>query len=145
MTKILADLFTLASKDEIEEIVYLSLGSLRPKFEGVEFQLAEKMMLRVIAGAYGQPLSAVTKQFKQFGDLGTLVTGGQDKNLSVAEVYKRLFDVAVDEGSGSQERKVHGMARLLKDLDGLSAKFVVRIPVNKLRLGFSDMTVLDAL
>ena len=145
MTKILADLFTLASKDEIEEIVYLSLGSLRPKFEGIEFQLAEKMMLRVIAGAYNQPLLSVTNQFKKLGDLGELVDQGQDKNLSVAEVYKRLFDIAVDEGSGSQERKVNSMARLLNDLDKLSSKFVVRIPVNKLRLGFSDMTVLDAL
>jgi len=145
MTKILADLFTLASKDEIEEIVYLSLGSLRPKFEGVEFQLAEKMMLRVVAGAYNQPLLIVTKGFKKLGDLGELVDQGQDKNLSVAEVYKRLFDIAVDEGLGSQDRKVNSMARLLNDLDKLSAKFVVRIPVNKLRLGFSDMTVLDAL
>ena len=63
----------------------------------------------------------------------------------MGEVYNRLFEIAVDEGQGSQDRKVQNMARLLKDLDLLGAKFAVRIPVNKLRLGFSNMTVLDAL
>ena len=32
-------------------------------------------------------------------------------------MYNRLFEIAVDEGQGSQDRKVQNMARLLKDLD----------------------------
>ncbi len=169
MTEELSKLFKEASVDEIDEVVYLSLGRLRPKFEGIEFNLAEKMMLRVISAAYGVELVVVTKHFKKLGDLGACIEkvspafagqgrlkkstnaiqhsaiGGDGKTLSVSQVYKRLTDIAVDEGQGSQDRKVQAMAILLKDLDSLSAKFVVRIPVNKLRLGFSDMTVLDAL
>ena len=150
MTAILAKLFKEASSSEIDEVVYLSLGRLRPKFEGVEFNLAEKMMLRVISAAYGVELVKVTKYFKKLGDLGSCIRRinsviARDRGLSVSQVYKRLTDTAVDEGQGSQDRKVQAMAALLKDLDSLSAKFVVRIPVNKLRLGFSDMTVLDAL
>lgn len=150
MTRDLAELFKEASGDEIDQVVYLALGNLRPKFEGVEFNLAEKMMLRVLGAAYEVKAEKVRQAFKQIGDLGEVIeklgvkTGG-GRGLSVAEVYKRLMDVAVDEGQGSQDRKVQNMARLLKDLDGLSAKYVVRIPVNKLRLGFSDMTVLDGL
>ncbi|TMC46585.1 MAG: DNA ligase, partial [Chloroflexi bacterium] len=30
-------------------------------------------------------------------------------------------------------------------MDRLSARYIVRIPLNKLRLGFSDVTMLDAL
>jgi len=152
MTRDLAELFKEAAVEEIDQIIYLALGNLRPKFEGVEFNLGEKMMVRVLSVAYGVEIDKARQVFKQTGDLGEVVgklrgslTGVRDKGLSVAEVYKRLMDVAVDEGSGSQDRKVQSMARLLKDLDGLSAKYVVRIPVNKLRLGFSDMTVLDAL
>ena len=37
------------------------------------------------------------------------------------------------------------MAELLRGLDSLSVKYVVRIPLGKLRLGFSDLTILDAL
>jgi len=126
------------------------LGNLRPKFEKVEFNLAEKMMLRVLSVAYGVEIEKVKKTFKQIGDLGEVierlgVKEGKDKGLSVGEVYKRLMDVAVDEGQGSQDRKVQNMATLIKDVDLKSAKFIMRIPVKKLRLGFSDMTVLDAL
>lgn len=150
MTEILGQVFKEATADEIDQIVYLALGTMRPKFEGIEFNLAEKMMLRVLSAAYGTELKTITKEFKQIGDLGEMIGSlgvrqTEAKDLSVAEVYKRLMDVAVDEGQGSQDRKVQSMARLLKDLDLVSAKFVVRIPVNKLRLGFSSMTVLDAL
>jgi DNA ligase 1 len=37
------------------------------------------------------------------------------------------------------------MVRLLQSIDGLSGRYLVRIPLQKLRLGFSDMTILDAL
>ena len=148
MTAILARLFKESSGEEIDQIVYLSLGRLRPKYEGVEFSLAEKMMVRVIARAYNRPVGAVTKSFKQKGDLGELIdsaTVSQLDGVTVSQVYDRLMVIAVDSGQGSQERKVNQMAGLLKDLDGLSAKYLVRIPINNLRLGFSEMTVLDGL
>ena len=161
MTEILAELFKECDANEIDLVTYLSLGKLRPKFEGIEFNMAETMMLRVISAAYGVEFSKVEGDFKELGDLGGLLDKNQGSelsftslrtaesseptDLSVGQVYARLMDIAVDEGAGSQDRKVQAMAKLLKDLDSLSAKFVVRIPVNKLRLGFSDMTVLDAL
>ena len=151
MTRILASMFRETESEEIDRVVYLSLGRLRPKFAGIEFNMAEKMMLRAISQAYELNPKEVKKQFKQLGDLGEVVTrlGKKkrrgEKGLSVTAVYEKLTDIAVDEGQGSQERKVRNMASLIKNLDLLSAKFVVRIPVNKLRLGFSDMTVLDAL
>ncbi|MEX0888145.1 MAG: ATP-dependent DNA ligase, partial [Patescibacteria group bacterium] len=48
-------------------------------------------------------------------------------------------------GTGSQERKVKGMAELFQALNPLSVRYVARIPVASLRLGFSDKTILDAL
>ncbi|MBI2029916.1 ATP-dependent DNA ligase [Candidatus Gottesmanbacteria bacterium] len=33
----------------------------------------------------------------------------------------------------------------MKNLDSLSVRYIVRIPLNKMRLGFSDMSILDAL
>ena len=164
MTEILAKMLKEAQADEVDQMVYLALGMLRPKYEGIEFNLAEKMMIRVLSTAYGVELKKVEQEFKKVGDLGEIVGGMRPlksdkdnqslngihhseigKDMSVGEVYNRLFEIAVDEGQGSQDRKVQNMARLLKDLDLLGAKFAVRIPVNKLRLGFSNMTVLDAL
>lgn len=148
MTAILARLFKESSGEEIDQVVYLSLGRLRPKYEGIEFNLAEKMMIRVIARAYNRPVDEVTQAFKQKGDLGEVigsVTVSQPHSVTVSQVYERLMAIAVDSGQGSQERKINNMAGLLKNLDGLAAKYLVRIPINNLRLGFSEMTVLDGL
>jgi len=148
ITKILSELFKKSDKGEIDKTVYLLLGRLAPSYEKIVFNLAERMMLRVIAEAYKKDLESVKKLYKKKGDLGIVsgeLASARGKSLSVFEVYKRLYEIAKEEGKGSQERKIVETAKLLGDLDKLSAKFVARIPVGNLRLGFSDKTILDAL
>jgi DNA ligase 1 len=151
ITSILTDLFKKTSEDEIDKVVYLSLGVLAPNYEGVLLNLAEKMVIRSIAIAYGKDIASVTKLYKEKGDVGNVAQElGQtskvkDKSFSVVEVYEKLLAIAKDNGAGSQDRKIVKMADLLKNLDSLSARFVARIPVGKLRLGFSEKTIVDAL
>jgi DNA ligase-1 len=149
ITAILAKLFGESEVKEIDKTVYLSLGQLRPKYEGMEFNLAEKMIQRSIAAAVNRPVETIARLYKQSGDLGETVQQlyqfQTPSKLSVSEVYRRLWQLAADSGQGSQERKIQAMADLIKNGDKQSAKYLVRIPVNKLRLGFSEMTVLDGL
>ncbi len=149
ITEILADLLKKADQNEVDKICYLSLGRLAPLYAGVEFNLAEKMMLRVIAQAYGISEEKAKKEYKQIGDLGEVAEKfdkrEKSKPLSVNQVFQRLEQIAQDSGEGSVERKIGYLAKLLDDLDGESAKYVVRIPLGKLRMGFSDLTILDAL
>jgi DNA ligase-1 len=148
ITEILAGLFKKANSKEIDKIVYLLLGQLAPSYEGVVFNIAERMMLQVISEAYGIDTKRVKILYKKKGDLGNVAQGlakGKGRGLSVSHVYDRLLKIAMDEGEGSQERKVSETAKLLSGLDPLSARFVARIPVGKLRLGFSDKTIIDAL
>jgi len=152
ITAILKELFKETSKDEIKEVVYLSLGILAPNYESVLLNLAEKMVARAISIAYDQNLEEVTKIYKQTGDLGNVAEslsvtsdGLRVKNITVHEVFLKLVAIADDNGEGSQDRKIEKFAELLKSLDPLSVRYVARIPVGKLRLGFSEKTVLDAL
>ena len=149
MTEILAELFKKCSSEEIDKICYLSLGRLAPKYEGIEFNMGEKLMVRAVGMAFNESLKQTMRDYKQTGDLGEtalkLKVAVQSSKLTVWEVYSRLREIAEDAGDGSVERKINSMAKLLKELDSLSAKYIARIPVNKLRLGFSDMTILDAL
>lgn len=148
MTATLADLFKKTDPNEIDKVVYLITGSLVPNYQGIPFNIAERLMFQIIAKAYSLEASKVRDVFKAKGDLGAVVASlakGKGKDLSVSEVYERMFKVAKEAGGGSQERKVSRMAQILSDLDPLSARFVARIPVGNLRLGFSDMTILDAL
>lgn len=156
MTEILAELFREVSEEEIPVVVYLSLGQLRPKFDRLEMGLAEKMVIRAIAQSTSLDLHTVVGEYKQIGDLGgTFIklkdqnskfkSEVQSSNLTILQTYDKLTEIARDGGQGSQERKVHILAELFKELDPLSGKFVARMVVGKLRLGFSDMTILDAL
>lgn len=148
ITRILSELIKASSASEIDKVVYLSLGILAPNYEGVILNLAEKMMIRVLAQAYGRDIKSVAKLYKSKGDMGNAAqelakTGGKD--MSVTEAFEKLLAIAKDTGEGSQERKIEATANLLKNLDSLSARFVARIPVGRLRLGFSEKTVIDAL
>ncbi len=148
ITQILAELFKESSQKEIDKIVYLASGQLAPSYVGIDFNIAEKLMMRIIAKAYGVDLEKVKAEFKQKGDLGIVGEGlakAKGKDPEVLEVYETLLGMAREAGGGSQERKIDQMAALLSSLDPLSVRYVARIPVGNLRLGFSDMTILDAL
>jgi len=154
ITAILADLLKEAPVEEVAKICYLSLGRLAPLYAGVEFNLAEKLMIRVLAKAFGQKEEEIRQEFKETGDLGETAYNlksqisnlkTQISNLTVGEVYERLLEIAKESGEGSVERKIEKMAALINELGSLSAKYVVRIPLGRLRLGFSELTILDAL
>lgn len=150
MTAILSEIFKKADSREIDKIVYLVLGELAPSYQGLILNIADRMMLRIISQAYDTDINKVRSLYKEKGDLGDVAGSlssslSTSKNLVVTEVYERLIEITGEGGHGSQERKVSLMAKLLGDLDPQSARYVARIPVGRLRLGFSDMTILDAL
>jgi len=151
MTEILADLFTAAQVNEIDKMCYLLQGRVVPLYEAVEFGIADKFIIRAIAQAYDTSTEAVHKAFKKAGDLGIAavqcyhVLEHDNKRITVGEVFDRLNTLAKEGGIGSQEKKIDILAELLKNVDSLSARYLARIPLDKLRLGFSDMTILDAL
>jgi len=162
ITEILADLFSEAQAQEVDKICYLSLGRLLPAYFGLEFQMAEKMMQKSLVKAFGLTPEAVLHRYKISGDLGTTAEElkkefkgkkqeqlfGQtpsEKNPEVLWVYQRLMEVAKETGQGSVEAKVEKMAQIIEVLDEQSVRFVIRMPLGKMRLGFSEMTILDSL
>jgi len=155
ITEILAALFKKTSEKEIDKICYLCLGELAPAYAGLDFNFAEKLMIRVVARATNLSETVIRKEYKRIGDLGEVAQKlktenlrlaiEEKKSLSVDDVYERLLQMAKESGGGSVERKINVMIRLLDDLDGSAGKYIVRIPLGKLRLGFSELTIFDAL
>jgi len=154
MTEILVELFKRASGGEIECVVNLTLGQLAPGHKQIVFNIAEKMMLEAITKAYGKDKSLVVNEYKKLGDLGEVAFSFAEtkklkklktKELRVDKVYEKLMQIADYSGEGSVERKIEGIAELLSKMDSRSAKYLARIPVGKLRLGFSDKTIIDTL
>lgn len=149
MTVLLADLFKKATANEAVIISYLSLGSLNPPHIGTQFNFAEKSLLKVIARLQRQTIEQIKASLDKLGDCGLVVGEGgwrstAEEPLTVTEVNRFLVKIHSITGLGSQEVKEELIEQLLRSLDVLSAKFVVRIILGKLRMGFSDMTMLDA-
>lgn len=60
-------------------------------------------------------------------------------------MYNQLDEIERVHGTGSSDQKSQLLVELLRHSDNISAKYIVRIVLGKLRLGFSDMTLIDAL
>lgn len=152
ITKLLAELFKKLKPDEFEKAAYLLEGQISPRFNIVNFGMAEKMVIRAVAHALQIDADKFTKEYKKVGDIGSVTEtykshypGLLKKDLSVIEVFHKLDEIARSGGEGSQDKKIQLLAGLINDLDPLSSRYIVRIPLGVLRLGFSDMTILDAL
>ncbi len=149
ITDLLAELIEKLDVDEVANGVYLTQGLLGPTYDNREFNMAGKMVIRAVATAFKKDNSEVEKKYKDLGDMGEVVTSfGVDsdrKSNSLNEVFEALKVIAYFEGTGSQELKVNKLSELISEISTLEGKFVVRMVMGKLRLGFSEKTVFDAL
>jgi len=148
ITKLLAELFAKARPRDAEIIVNLSLGQLNPPYIGTQFNVAEKSIIGVLAEFLGVTDETIKRHIKQSGDLGLVVmdyTWRTGDGLTVLQVYNELDRIEKLGGTGSAEDKASSIRELLNQLTPVEAKYVIRVILGKLRLGFSDMTVVDAL
>jgi len=148
---ILSDLFKKSSKEEIEKIIYLTQGRIAPFFEPTEIGMAEKNVAGAVATAFNIKREKVLKLYSKLGDMGKAVEQlargpvKKDNSISVSEVFEILIKIAKTSGEGTVEKRQTFLSELLKKMDSLSAKFLVRIPLGNLRLGIGDPTILDGL
>ncbi|HEX8036459.1 MAG TPA: ATP-dependent DNA ligase [Ktedonobacterales bacterium] len=159
VTRILADLFLRAPQDA-RILPYLLQGRLGPPFATPDLGIDERGITQAIADATGRPVDEVWSEYQRQGDLGTvaeqllashgaradtstMTSGG--RTLSVQQVYDQLVGIAAASGTGGRSRKVARLRALLLQLDGLEARYVVRIIQGKLRLQIGDATIMDAL
>lgn len=150
ITTVLAELLDKSDAQSVDKMVYLLQGRVAPIYVPLEFGMADKMVLRAIDSAYGLENGEAAKKFKELGDIGEVASYFAsekkiDKHFSVVQVFDVLHTIATISGVGSVDIKIEKLATLLQSVDPLSARFVSRIPVGSMRLGFSDMTVLDSL
>jgi len=148
ITIALAHLFQKSSPQEAEAITYLSLGSLMAPYHEAVIGIAEKSVMKVIADLFNLSPHDISRLVKTHGDIGDIIAQGSwsaQKNLSVLEVYHTLTELTTFKGTGSQEKKLAHFTTLLYTVSPIEAACISQIVLGKLRLGFSDMTIIDAL
>lgn len=148
---ILADLFTHTHKDEIDKIIYLLQGRIAPFYAPIEIGMADKTVATALAQAFDEKREHVLTLYSHKGDMGLVAQELNKKSevrsskLTVDEVFRVLTKIAHTSGDGTVEKRVQLLVDLLKQVDPISAKHLVRIPLGKTRLGIGDPTVLDGL
>ncbi len=154
LIRILSGLFeSVETPEEVERICYLVQGRIAPFFEPVEIGMAEKTVADAIARAFSVDREEVLVEFDRLGDMGLAVQKvafhAKEKNhesrTTVEYVFQTLSEIAATVGNGTVDKKITLFADLLKRLDPISLKHLVRIPLSNLRLGIGDPTILDAL
>ncbi len=156
MRDLLVELFQRTEPRLMDRVVYLTQGVLGPDWEGLQLGLGDKLVSKAIAATAGITDGELEAHLHREGDLGLAAEaafasqGPKQVNLfsqplTVDRVFDGLVMVARTEGPGSTEKRIRLLQQLMMDADPLSARFIVRTVVGKLRLGIADMTILEAL
>ena len=149
ITQHLAQLFLAASVDESSFLAHFCLGELYPSYVNKTMNIADKSAIRALALFVNKPVGIVADEVKQIGDCGSFIVQQSyeqeaTNELSVQQVRDALHAILEVSGAGSQEQKEQLLVELLKQLTPLGRCYVMRSIVGSLRLGFSDMTMLEA-
>jgi DNA ligase-1 len=158
--------------DDLLPTVSLMINKLAADYAGIELGIGESLIMKAIGEATGRSLAIIKSDQRDIGDLGLVAAKSRSnqptmfrpKALTIRGVFASLKGIAVIEGSGSQQKKVDGIKKLLsaadaahagkgskgiditKDKGGPSeAKFIIRFLEGKLRLGLAEKSVLVAL
>jgi DNA ligase 1 len=157
MTDILAELFGDCRGEEVAAVCYLMTARVAPMFIPVEFNVAEKSVLKVLQGIvdeHGGKEGYARDQYDEIGDLGKVASKvieefasktAKSKQRSILDVYDKMWEIAAISGIGSVGSRNDKISGLLTSGSPIEAKYIVRILLDEMRLGSSDKTVLDAL
>lgn len=148
IVKILSSFLKELKPEEVRAASYLCLGTIGPKYEDTDLGLGDKYSIRAIASAYDQDEDVVKKDYGNSGDLGDTVSNFSKKKnsaLSMRDVFDGLVKIREAHGKGSQDRKISLLAELLGKASRQEAKYIMRIARGKLRLGFGEQFLLEAL
>jgi DNA ligase-1 len=154
MVEVLTEMFKEAKASEISKIIYITQGVLAPPFEGIKFNLAEKIAEESIAIATGHSKEDVSKAYRKSGDMGITAMELQEKSrlkkmsnkeFTVSEFYDAMRKIAETSGAGSKDHKIKMLANVIAASTPTEAKYAVKYPLDELRMGVGDATVMEAL
>ena len=148
ITELLAEIFKSVGPGEARRVAYLIQGRVAPRFVEVEFGVGNKLLQAAIASAFDVEREEVRKQLRDLGDHGLTAERfcqAEGVGLTVIQVFDRLDALARTAGEGSVESKVSQLASLMRDAGPLENRYLVRIPLERLRLGVGDPTIMDGM
>ncbi|KAK5846948.1 DNA ligase 1 [Gossypium arboreum] len=139
--------------DDLVATVYLAANKVAPAHEGLELGIGDASIIKALAEACGRTESQVKSQYKDKGDLGLVAQASRSSQsmmrkpdpLTVIKVFDTFQLIAKESGKDSQEKKKNRIKSLLVAATDCEPQYLIRLLQTKLRIGFSEQTLLAAL
>lgn len=135
-------------RKRIDRVCYMLLGQLFCRFDNLDMEMAEKMILASLSLSSSADPDEISRLFRKEGDAGLVAQDLARRIrpiLLVDEVHDALYQIALKSGPGSQDAKISILSALLEQASPLEARYIPRLALGTLRLGVGDMTLLNAL
>ncbi|XVE79821.1 hypothetical protein DITRI_Ditri14bG0087200 [Diplodiscus trichospermus] len=142
-----------STPDDLVATVYLAANKVAPAHEGLELGIGDASIIKALAEAFGRTESQVKSLYKDKGDLGLVAQASRSSQsmmrkpdpLTVVKVFDTFRLIAKESGKDSQEKKKNRIKALLVAAVDCEPQYLVRLLQTKLRIGFSEQTLLAAL
>lgn len=141
------------SPDDLLPMIYLCTNRVAPAHEGLELGIGDASLIKALSQATGRKESIIKSDYDSSGDLGVVAAASRATQrtmfapppLTISGVFKSFKEIAMAEGSKSQDRKRSLIVKLLVSAKENEAGYVMRALQGKLRIGLAEQTVLVAL
>ncbi|CAN0879111.1 DNA ligase 1 [Linum grandiflorum] len=139
--------------DDLLPVVYLLAQRIAPAHEGIELGIGESILIKALAEAYSTTERDVKRSYQKEGDLGDVAaasrgtqrTMSQPEQLTVSKVFDTFRLISKQSGKDSRDSKRKHIKGLLVAAIDCEPKYIMRLLQSKLRIGFSEQTLLAAL
>ncbi len=148
-TELLANLLNLIPKEFIKEFIYMLDGRINPRYVKSDFNIGSKRLIIVFSKVFNIPQEEVSRSFREIGDIGLLFFNLKKNKkttpTSLKDIILMLNKITQIHGKNANIYKEEELIILYSKITQLEGRFLSRIFVGNLRMGFSDKTILDAL
>ncbi len=153
-TALIAEFLKKAPKDELSHLAHLIRGTVSPDYEELNLGIGKQLVIKAISQASGVPDAKVNTAWRTIGDIGEVaeqsITNRKQqtlfsKKITTQEVYTDLRKLPTVTGTGSVDRKLALLNRLLISASPAGAKYIARTVLGELRIGVGTGTLRDAI
>ncbi|MCW4053229.1 MAG: ATP-dependent DNA ligase, partial [Candidatus Bathyarchaeota archaeon] len=150
MTKWVASFISQIEPSEVEASILMLMGRVFPKSDQRTLEISWSTLSKTILKIAGKGSKSFSWAFRQTGDVGDaakiVLEAGNirkqstllEKQLTILEVRRSFESLAEATGAGSRVKKERLLETLIGSATPLEAKYLVKILLGEMRIGFQE-------
>uniref|UniRef100_A0A6A7G0Z5 DNA ligase n=2 Tax=Hirondellea gigas TaxID=1518452 RepID=A0A6A7G0Z5_9CRUS len=152
MANLYRSVITLTPNDLLP-VIYLCVNKIAPPYENLELGVGDSLLYKAIEMSTGRKLARLKADVEECGDLGFVAEKSRGKQslmmkprpLTCVGVFNTLKSLSKIEGNKSRDKKIGYINKLFVSAREAEARFIVRALQGKMRIGFSEQSILVAI